>query len=68
VYNGVMVGVSSFFPAAGCDSDFPDGFARVSSHAQWIKEVSGVDAVAAGRAFAAEWFLLLATLSALHVL
>lgn len=42
--NGVrnQVGVVSFGAAAGCEKGFPAGFTRVSSHTQWISDVTGL--------------------------
>ncbi|XP_026328181.1 collagenase-like, partial [Hyposmocoma kahamanoa] len=36
VYGNILIGVTSFGSAAGCQRGFPAGFARVTSFADWI--------------------------------
>uniref|UniRef100_V5G331 Chymotrypsin BI n=1 Tax=Anoplophora glabripennis TaxID=217634 RepID=V5G331_ANOGL len=40
VVSGVLVGVTSFVSARGCQSGLPSGFARVSSFRSWISQHS----------------------------
>lgn len=39
---GALVGISSFVNIMGCESGVPQGFTRVSTHLEWIKEVTGI--------------------------
>lgn len=39
---GALVGVTSFINTDGCQNGLPQGFTRVSSHLEWIEQVSGV--------------------------
>lgn len=38
-----LVGISSFVNIQGCELGIPQGFTRVASHLEWIKEVTGVE-------------------------
>ncbi|XP_014087500.2 serine protease SP24D [Bactrocera oleae] len=40
-YKGKLVGVAGFV-VNGCGSSFPDGYARVAYHRQWIRGIAGV--------------------------
>uniref|UniRef100_A0A0K8UDQ6 Serine protease SP24D n=1 Tax=Bactrocera latifrons TaxID=174628 RepID=A0A0K8UDQ6_BACLA len=40
-YKGKLVGVAGFV-VSGCGSTYPDGYAKVAYHRQWIRENSGV--------------------------
>ncbi|XP_017844426.1 serine protease 1 [Drosophila busckii] len=40
--NHKLVGITSFSDAESCKSAAPAGFARITSHLEWIKNVSGV--------------------------
>ncbi|XP_030385072.1 serine protease 1-like [Scaptodrosophila lebanonensis] len=37
-----LVGVTSFVAAAGCQAGLPAGFARVTSHLDWIRDNTGI--------------------------
>ncbi len=37
----VQVGIASFVSSSGCESGFPDGFARVSAFLDYITEMTG---------------------------
>lgn len=38
VHNNLLVGVSNFVSAKGCTAGYPSGFARVTSHLNWIRQ------------------------------
>ena len=42
IFNGALVGVTSFGAAAGCEAGYADAFSRVSYFREWIKEKTGV--------------------------
>lgn len=37
-----LVGISSFISSYGCEDGLPQGFSRVSSHLEWIEDVTGI--------------------------
>ena len=45
--NGVMmqIGVASFFPGQGCTLGYPSGFNRLRYYVDWIKSISGPEAL-----------------------
>lgn len=41
--NKALIGVSSFVNRKGCETGKPQGFTRISSNLEWIKEVTGIE-------------------------
>jgi len=41
-FEGYIYGIASFAPGMGCASGLPDGFTRVTSYLDWIKEKTGI--------------------------
>lgn len=42
VHNNLLVGISSFTSLRGCTAGDPSGFARITSHLNWIRDNTGI--------------------------